>query len=130
MTKDDAIQAAIALLVMIEMDSVTMGTDYGSPHVAERARKAIALLRALPEGWQPIETAPKDGRIRLWVPGMPHGEEGDHRDVHGRWNRQDYSLKPKPHWGYDCYLGKVFQSQNQPTHWQPESAPPKSQEGK
>ena len=64
-------------------------------------------------GWQPIETAPKDGaRVLLWVP--PYGPSTGHFDVHAS----------APMWR--CH--SVLNREAQPTHWMP-LPPAPTQEG-
>lgn len=87
-------------------------------------RRSIALkagaaaLRAM--AWKPIADAPKDRRLELYIPGMPDG----YRVAHGKWNRQEYNSKPRPHWDYGCYMGAKHQYDNQPTHYRELPAPP------
>jgi hypothetical protein len=83
------------------------------PHRA-LARAILEASQAAPQqGWQPIETAPKDTRVLLW------GTFWNDRDVFqypliGLWSPQD------EHWLIPCeYRFKV-----RPTHWQPLPPPP------
>lgn len=72
-------------------------------------------------GWQPIETAPKDGtKVDLWV---KHIDTPDHREcdmvmVDGVWRRS---------------CGKVLMSRLEdvltPTHWMLPPAPPETRRG-
>lgn len=66
--------------------------------------------------WQPIETAPKDRRIRLWAAGA---------ERHGRWDDDRYSKKPRPFWSFETVMGTTFQRTNQPTHWMECPEPPR-----
>lgn len=73
------------------------------------------------DGWQPIETAPKDGtRIMLFC-------SGKYGAVFGHWNKDQYSKKPRPYWTNDKeQLWGVYDTRaNQPTHWKPLPKPPK-----
>ena len=60
--------------------------------------------------WQPIETAPKETRVLLWVP----------------LDKQKWAIRSG---GYDLYYGRWFydgpQDDHQPTHWVPLPDPPK-----
>lgn len=91
----------------------------------ERANKFFNAEMVLRGGaWEPIETAPKDKRIRLWVPiGVGIGEE-----QLGKWDPDQCSNKPRPFWCWD-HSGITWQRANQPTHWQPTSAPPAGEGG-
>jgi hypothetical protein len=66
------------------------------------------------EGWQPIETAPKDGTNLLMC-------SGDHWMTTGSWNkwRGEWCINAPgyPRYGYD----------EQPTHWQSLPASPSAQ---
>lgn len=66
--------------------------------------------------WQPIETAPKDGRFGaskllfcLQRGGMSVGW----------WDADEYAKRPKPMWMTErgLVLGRNWQRDNQPTHW-------------
>lgn len=75
-----------------------------------------------PSGWQPIETAPKDGTlIDLWVDGT--------RLPDCRWYAECAEWEQEPHWaqkyaetGPDC----GFPVSGAPTHWMPQPEPPTS----
>jgi len=80
----------------------------------------------LDEGWQPIETAPKDGtRVLFWVRGF-----GRWMCVCGSWDIERYATKPKPHWTHDNERSNGIRETraNQPTHWMPLPAPPATEE--
>jgi hypothetical protein len=90
----------------------TMGTGW---HVC-----ADELDSALAEtGWQPIETAPKDGEnVLLWC---------KHRGVvRGHWDENIYAKRPKPYWTHDRerLYGVAETRRDQPTYWQPLPSPP------
>ena len=72
---------------------------------AEAAESALARMQEAGQ-WQPIETAPKDGTVVLWVPNRyPHVSVGSY------WNSSDEGLT----WGWWTQSG----SRVEPTHWQP-----------
>lgn len=77
-------------------------------------------------GWQPIETAPKDGRcILAYFPNITYYTHAMERytsyDIDKtRWSQGD-SLN-EPHWTYGPIKGF-------PTHWMPLPAPPANTEG-
>lgn len=76
---------------------------------------------AVPEGWQPIETAPKDDNyIRVWSWG---------RERHAKWNDDRYSKRPRPFWDMDGMSVSRCRAQ-QPTFWMPTAAAPSAPEGK
>lgn len=73
---------------------------------------AFVVGGGMSDGWQPIETAPKDERILLWVKG--------HLVMLGGWN------------GLSMYGGPSWWANNspiipQPTHWAPLLEPPGDQ---
>lgn len=90
------------------------------------ARHRIAsAATARGEGWQPIETAPRVGRIIIWSPlygGWP---------VFARWDEDSYAKKPRPFWNTDTSRsdGLLALRERPPTHWMPLPAPPARDEG-
>lgn len=90
---------------------------------------SLAKAEALAEGWQPIETAPKDGTEVLL--------HGDGRTTYGQWvapskmprlHYQD-GFAPEevwdefdPHW---ASWDGGFTDEHPPTHWRPLPPPPK-----
>ena len=94
--------------------------EYG---VSGLLREAAAALEAAREdGWQPIETAPKDGtRVLLWIEWSDVPVVGEFS--HGRWqaDTEHYSVSC----GAGCYGGSVSSDRYmKPTHWRPLPAPP------
>lgn len=91
-----------------EAEYADVGGGYDA--LVRKAREALASLNDTEEGWQPIETAPRDGtRMLLWVRG--------HLVMLGSWA------------GHGAYSGAAFWSNNvpivpQPTHWLPLPQPP------
>lgn len=91
--------------------------------------KASAILALLePEGWQPIDTAPKDGtKIDLLYP-YPRGRTincfwDDSPVIGGAWIWltpiwKDGNLLPESEWSNNCYPNM------DPTHWRPVSPLP------
>lgn len=70
-----------------------------------------------PEGqttWQPIETAPKDGRMVLLFPSRCWAEDSDRGEV-GYWDNDFHD------WGG---LGSAAEDYTGPTHWMPLPSPP------
>lgn len=92
----------------------------------QKARAALAALRqhrpdvaAVLGGWQPIETAPKDGSdVLIRCPG-----DSVHEARWIDWSNSRYDLRHRLtgwYWaGYDGAVGPVF-----PTHWRPLPPPP------
>lgn len=66
--------------------------------------------------WQPIETAPKDARIRVWAWGA---------ERHARWNSDKYAKRPRPYWDFDG-LSVSDSRAHQPQWWLPCAPPPTS----
>ena len=74
------------------------------------------------QGWQPIASAPKDGKhvlatwARTWKQNSPHIEAC-------------YYVKERPRFGYWAYAydGDAPPKNDQPTHWMPLPAPPEVQ---
>lgn len=64
--------------------------------------------------WQPIETAPKDRRIRVWA----HSAER-----HAKWDEDKYVKKPRPYWNVDGWT-TTWSRYHKPSHWMPLSEPP------
>lgn len=93
---------------MLADDEVPLSWSPALLHMVHRIREAIAVLRAA--GWQPIETAPKDGTWMLVIVAT--------------------AINPKP-WiaGYDTALG-AWRNQagvaihNNMTHWMRWPEPP------
>ena len=76
-------------------------------------RAAIAALQAEPQGWRPIETAPKDAHALLWIDiaiGQP-------LVVQGCWFHDDDADEK----GWIDLDGNVLNA----THWMPLPTPPK-----
>lgn len=96
------------------------------------ATAAIAAMRGEPVGWQPIETAPKDGTIidvwreefgreTVYWGRRPHecGEMGPHCD-------SDWHREKQPSWVCSTF-GEYVGGDHAPfTHWMPLPTPPAS----
>ncbi len=86
-------------------------------------RTAIELLAkdAEARGWQPIDTAPKDGTAVLVYPGTWSGRSASI----AKWESNKYAKTPRPYWSRDDDLGRVtFSREHPPTHWMPLPLPP------
>lgn len=83
---------------------------------------ADALEAAREDGWQPMETAPKDGtRVLLWIEWSDVPVVGEFS--HDRWwaDTEHYEVSC----GAYCYGGSVSSDKNmKPTHWHPLPPPP------
>lgn len=67
-------------------------------------------------GWQPIETAPKDGTVILVYPAT----WGDRTCSMANYDDDRYAKKPRPFWNRVDDLGRITLSRNNPpTHWLP-----------
>lgn len=75
--------------------------------------------------WMPIETAPKDKLILLFLGDIP-GRSDILQYTVGRWCTDAYSKKPRPYWSSqaEAIHGVNWMRMRQPTHWQPLPAPP------
>lgn len=89
----------------------------------ETALKAEGFIPyATPDPWLPIDTAPKSEdwtkphKIRLWMGGL---------EVLGKWDDDAFANRPRPFWRADAH-DVTWNRNNQPTHWQPLSPPPRS----
>lgn len=106
----DAMRGALEAM-LAERSSVAQLSD-----ACQAALEVISEAKA--EGWQPIETAPKDGQCLLWVDTDDGGEVMKlPRDSDGNW-----LYESEPMFTYSFYL--------KPTHWQPLPAPPAQKESK
>lgn len=86
-----------------------LGAQATATECADKLEPLLTALRAAPEGWRDIESAPKDG---TWVLAWPCYSEGVHRV---RWGG-----KRPPCW--QDFMGRVPKP---PTHWQSLPEPPK-----
>lgn len=86
--------------------------------VIEACARAM-VQPAAPDGWQPIETAPKDTDVILYCKRIGV--------VCGRWSDEQYATNPRPYWKHDkTHLFGIKQTrENQPTHWMPKPEAPK-----
>lgn len=67
------------------------------------------------ERWQPIETAPNDGRYVIVWPSTWYG-----RTSCARFDEDRYAKKPRPYWSRLDDNGSINRSRdNPPTHWMP-----------
>ena len=97
-------------------------------HAEDQGRMIPLYLPPAPtmsEGWQPIETAPKDGTPVLVYP--PTWAKAIASIA--KWNKDEYAKKPRPYWRRVDDYGKVTTSRdNPPTHWMPLPAAPKPED--
>lgn len=67
--------------------------------------------------WQPIETAPKDVSVFIYIPNAEHYGEGIYRAIlsseFGSWST------------FGLHVGRAVGASYQPTHWRPLFNPPK-----
>jgi hypothetical protein len=84
---------------------------------------ASALAASSPGRWEPIETAPKDESIVVWVP-YPNGSRPGHWHP-ARWNDDCHAKRPQPRWKIDSVWGERWGRTHQPTHWMPLPASPR-----
>ena len=100
---------------------VRMLPNTKTPPVGTKLYVGPAAL-TVPQGWQPIETAPKDGTPVLVYP--PTWAKAIASIA--KWNKDEYAKKPRPYWRRVDDYGKVTISRdNPPTHWMPLPAAPK-----
>lgn len=86
-----------------------------------------ARLSGMAAEWQPIETAPKDRRVELWIPNT--WTKGDGRPSHGRWDDDRYARRPRPFWNYDLFHRISDMRDEPPTHWREPAAAPEPPHG-
>lgn len=98
-----------ALTAIVEADDAQC---LGQSHI-EQARAAIAALQAEPQGWRPIETAPKGAYALLWI----DIAIGHPLVVQGCWFHDDDENEK----GWIDLDGQVLNA----THWMPLPTPPK-----
>ncbi len=115
----DALTAALDAMehmanTLNNMDAVDEDEDAQHDAAFEAVRAAIAALQAAePQGWRPIETAPKDAHALLWIDiaiGQP-------LVVQGCWFHDDDADEK----GWIDLDGNVLNA----THWMPLPTPPK-----
>jgi hypothetical protein len=82
-----------------------------------------ALAASSPGRWEPIETAPKDESIVVWVP-YPNGSRPGHWHP-ARWNDDCHAKRPQPRWKIDSVWGERWGRTHQPSHWMPLPASPR-----
>lgn len=61
--------------------------------------------------WLPIETAPKDRDVLLYL--------GSGQCSVGKFDHDGFARRPRPYWSTErgWLFGKLWQRENQPTHW-------------
>lgn len=95
--------------------------------VANSLASITTSLSALPaqgDGWLPIESAPRDKRVGLW---LPHGGDGNRGyPTHGSWNDDRFNRRSRPFWDFDSAVNASHARANQPTHWREEAPAPKA----
>jgi len=104
-------------LEALDCPEACVGKGQYIPISRQFLRRILTALRTPSQGWQPIETAPKDGsEIDLWANGR--------RRANCRWGVfRWHNGKPQdePCWG-PYMMGE--EGPLQPTHWQPLPTPP------
>jgi len=112
----DLIAAALRLTAIAERN--TDDRDEWQHSISE-VREMCARAMVQPDGWQPIETAPKHLSILLYC---PRGGV-----VRGAWADEKFAKNPKPYWRHDrTYLFGIRETRDdQPTHWMPLLGAPK-----
>lgn len=73
-------------------------------------------------GWQPIETAPKDGTVVLVYPGV----WSNRTCSVARWDDDRSAKRPRPYWSRDDTSSVTTCRNVPPTHWMPLPAPPET----
>lgn len=82
-----------------------------------------ARLKAERSQRQPIETAPKDGTAILVLGGL------EFTSIHiSRYDADNYSKSPIPHFTSRWTSNRKYLSKNPPTHWMPLPEPPAAPE--
>lgn len=137
MTQQHDYKAALELMYISrkatghgESDSFIGFKDWDANVHIEAIKSALKIaenkeLRAKAPQWQPIETAPKDGR-NLWV--------WDGKQQYVAWHGHDWNMDPDekkdPEWlcgdGDDFSCGYYYLPCD-PTHWMPLPTPPEGE---
>jgi len=127
----DALTAAVQLCEWIAETPHQRGSINGkAAQVLYAASEAIAALQAEPQGWKPIETAPKEWILLLGY----FNESGKWRTVRGEWfcqeeidDQWEFPENGRPGWYETCV--NADDPPNcwpiEPTHWMPLPTPPK-----
>ena len=101
---------------------------------ADTLRAALAAYDAAPDGWMPIEMAPRDGRKLLMIKGsrfqvcypklFPRPIDDENRHL----KPSDWPSKPGDLWEYfrDDEWAKGHTWAMRPTHWRPLPPPPET----
>lgn len=75
-------------------------------------------------GWNPIETAPKDGtEVDLWFPYA----KGGYRVTDAKWMEMDFGRSSGPFYAWRHEWNPEFEREplsGEPTHWMPPPEPP------
>jgi hypothetical protein len=109
---NDLLKAAKSALDWFDAGLVGSALDEPAEQVdfpAQDLRAAIAAAEAAPTGWQPIETAPKDGRW-IWVAGTDDGLGASGEDS-GYWNMRTKTWILKEY--------GLYKDLSAWTHWHP-----------
>ena len=129
----DALTAALDAMehmanTLNNMDAVDEDEDAQHDAAFEAVRAAIAALQAEPQGWMPIETAPKDGRSMLL--GYPN-RAGKWRTVRGQWFSDAEIAETWEEEGAEGWYETSVECEDlpncwsiEPTHWMPLPATP------
>jgi hypothetical protein len=76
------------------------------------------------DAWQPIDTAPKDGRMFLgWVDAVRYGESDEGRAFETNVSEHDFCRWNEHHGYFENMMGQIGDAYHV-THWQPLPAPP------
>ena len=105
-----------ALDACIDLNAVLEAAEFESgayPFELLQKIKAALESKAVPDGWQPIETAPKDGTMVLLY-GEPYNSAGEKIYV-GQWDKDSFCF-----WFDCCSYGPECKA----THWMPLPPPP------
>lgn len=127
----NAVPRSSADEVQIRSAAVALRAAIAAPAVPT-VKESLTVAPAVPHGWQPIETAPKDGTDIMLSNGVVvaeghwlHREGGitERRDLDGRYIDQDEDE------GYDGWIDWFGGMLPEPTHWMPLPAQPTRAEG-
>jgi hypothetical protein len=105
------------------LDAVDCQVENGWDLWTNEARAALTAMQPLlAQGWEPIETAPKDGTHVLVYARLGHNGKV-RRSRHGCFVNVAHF---EPSWGW---LTSPSDYQIKPTHWRPLPAPPALEQG-
>lgn len=117
----------------VELDNIAQDIEHAGTagRVSEIAAQLERLSVAQGQGWLPIESAPKDGRMFLvWMDAVRCGEDDDGGLMELDASECDFAVwRESEHGGYVDAMSSPRAEREQATHWQPLPAAPAQPDG-